>query len=923
MSVCTMYTYITLTAAALLLFVSPTSGRKFSCEIITEMMMMNDDSDVSSRNEKNIFKRLAHCKMGDKLMDIDGDIDSLNGNEGVLTGDVVEINGEEDPKTHKLKVKKYKLMKRLAEFRKNKNGGRMRKATGTRSAVAFIMRVENNGTFLGDMKTIAQRDTGAQRAHDNLFGVGYSGQNHATAWNSCSGNQLTLATDTDGEQNDFPGDQTDIFYVDVPSICTSGQLYCQRTYNMETSCGTSEYYGMVEYVYNYLDTNKPYPSYSRFAWQHKVFIFSSGSGVACNFVGLGNTACSSSYCNSWIPYKYANRAQDYTHEMGHNLGLAHGGNNLYSSGNSREYGDSSCAMGFCCTTRCYNAPHNVELGWTTPQAALDVATMTGPTAIALDSLSAVPLTGTVSIKVGSNTYYVQYKTSDSYDVYMSSSWRNNVQIKRWNGGGYELTLHYVTLTSGGSWTDPSGQVVVSVTSIDSTNKKANIVVGPPSTITATITNTQTAPATVTNTITATQTTTITATTTKTETQTTTKTITTLTITDTETDTETTTNTPSPPPPVTTTITATETATTTITATETATTTITATQTGTETHTATTTTKTVTATDTATTTKTATTITVTDTTTQTGTTTITATTTKTDTETTTKTATVTDTETTTKTETTTEGAATITTTVTTTALLSSSDCTALGWQSKGCICGESDAWTGGCSGVKTHAEAVSFCSARGGRLCSKAELKTDVTAGTGCQYDNELIWTSTSSGCSAGQFWQVPGRLDRNVGSDTCAPATNTQYVRCCADFTQAGSVTVTAAPKTVSTKNCTTLGNNWRLQGDACGESDVPQCNNDKTFYEAQSICENIGARLCTSAELRANTARGTGCGYDNKYVWTQTTCTVNNEQGYLVQRGRGSATSSLPDTCVTDLVARSCQSSLNVNVRCCGDVSV
>lgn len=47
------------------------------------------------------------------------------------------------------------------------------------------------------------------------------------------------------------------------------------------------------------------------------------------------------------------------------------------------------------------------------------------------------------------------------------------------------------------------------------------------------------------------------------------------------------------------------------------------------------------------------------------------------------------------------------------------------------------------------------------------------------------------------------------------------------------------------------------------------------TFAEAQAICEGAGTRLCTANELLVGgqaCLRGTGCGHDNRYVWTSTT---------------------------------------------------
>ena len=53
------------------------------------------------------------------------------------------------------------------------------------------------------------------------------------------------------------------------------------------------------------------------------------------------------------------------------------------------------------------------------------------------------------------------------------------------------------------------------------------------------------------------------------------------------------------------------------------------------------------------------------------------------------------------------------------------------------------------------------------------------------------------------------------------------------------------------------------------GESNVPECYSEKNFTEAISICESVGARLCTEQELLDDCTRGTGCGYDSQHVWS------------------------------------------------------
>ena len=55
------------------------------------------------------------------------------------------------------------------------------------------------------------------------------------------------------------------------------------------------------------------------------------------------------------------------------------------------------------------------------------------------------------------------------------------------------------------------------------------------------------------------------------------------------------------------------------------------------------------------------------------------------------------------------------------------------------------------------------------------------------------------------------------------------------------------------------------------GESDAGwECARDKTFAEADNICQSAGARLCTTAELLNRCAAGTGCEFDKELVWAQ-----------------------------------------------------
>jgi hypothetical protein len=134
----------------------------------------------------------------------------------------------------------------------------------------------------------------------------------------------------------------------------------------------------------------------------------------------------------------------------------------------------------------------------------------------------------------------------------------------------------------------------------------------------------------------------------------------------------------------------------------------------------------------------------------------------------------------------------------------STCTELGWgrhdnidnayvdlwpDSDQTICGESDSSffpfhpvTGRCSGLVNYTVAYERCNRVGSRLCTASELLNDEARGTGCNYDYELVWSSSTDGCSAGEYVTAYG--GSNGGNTTqCATASDVRvaYARCCAD----------------------------------------------------------------------------------------------------------------------------------------------
>ena len=66
--------------------------------------------------------------------------------------------------------------------------------------------------------------------------------------------------------------------------------------------------------------------------------------------------------------------------------------------------------------------------------------------------------------------------------------------------------------------------------------------------------------------------------------------------------------------------------------------------------------------------------------------------------------------------------------------------------RGAICanvwGESEDSSGTCQHALHYGEALAMCADLGGRLCTAEELLAECTRGSGCQHDQDMIWSST-------------------------------------------------------------------------------------------------------------------------------------------------------------------------------------
>jgi len=154
-------------------------------------------------------------------------------------------------------------------------------------------------------------------------------------------------------------------------------------------------------------------------------------------------------------------------------------------------------------------------------------------------------------------------------------------------------------------------------------------------------------------------------------------------------------------------------------------------------------------------------------------------------------------------------------------------------------------------------AVERCDAEDARLCTKEELENRCSAGSGCGFNNKMVWSSTADT----RYYIVKGAAGRKCSESTayaCNPRPVSIYekwnVRCCADADPGG----------------------W-LQNTGCSvytASRVPKCASSD-WLSAVELCREAGGRLCTREELESGCAKNGGCRLNRYMVWSATEYSV------------------------------------------------
>lgn len=226
------------------------------------------------------------------------------------------------------------------------------------------------------------------------------------------------------------------YAFDLKSNIVAGpiQLPCRSTtYNYDsTMCRSNEIYGWAQYAENYARTVLGIPVDE---YRHRLFMMPKG--IACEWAGLGMLGCGP-YCYSWYNGDYGIQHSVLLHELGHNFGLMH------SASPSDEYGDGSCAMGRCCTRRCFNSPQAWILGLTEPLAVLNSTTMR-PGVIYTYRLPGHLNNTRNFVKINADwalpptSHHVSYRDNTSYDSNLLATYLRKVFIhKFWKNRSFGM-----------------------------------------------------------------------------------------------------------------------------------------------------------------------------------------------------------------------------------------------------------------------------------------------------------------------------------------------------------------------------------------------------------------------------------------------------------------------------------------------------
>lgn len=345
--------------------------------------------DFAHNKSKTIYQ--LRDATGSYSLDFPSSIDKSK----LLSGSEVILEGTEIPsvQNHILKVQSIVVKKNDKQEEANPSI-----TTANRSVLAILV----NFTNLKATKSLSVSDvdrilfTGPQSLQKNF-------QNN-------SFNQINFVRDTNNDG------KPDIYVVNLNYAATD--------------CNPEKWAADAESAAVHLGVNTS-------LYTHHMFILPPWN--SCPWGGVGEVGCGS-VCYTWVnAYNLPGSESNFSHEIGHNLGLSHSSLDTNNDGiNESEYGDTACIMGGNYNkVKEMNAPHRDQLHWfdSFPRQLTNITQSKVYTLNALEQ--GVTATQPITLKIRRNakdTFYISYRQNIGAFGPGENAYLNRINIHRTTRG---------------------------------------------------------------------------------------------------------------------------------------------------------------------------------------------------------------------------------------------------------------------------------------------------------------------------------------------------------------------------------------------------------------------------------------------------------------------------------------------------------
>ncbi|MBV1876028.1 MAG: hypothetical protein KUG79_00165 [Pseudomonadales bacterium] len=274
-------------------------------------------------------------------------------------------------------------------------------------------------------------------------------QNMKDMYAKISFGQLTIKSDVDNADGDGvaePDGLPDVFGP-VQSTRTAAEI-CSNPFS---------------YVSEFLAAAKQIGVDPLF-YQHRIFAVPKNLG--CNWTGYANVGCGGS-CSAFN--RWSHDVNTTSHEMGHNLSMAHAGSG------TDQYADMSSFLGYSTSkgVRALDAAHHWQMGWYQGYDSASTASVTtsgtyhiAPLQEAQDASNGPSVLAPSILRIDVNDgdpYFISARQATGYDTgltTLNSAALKGINIHRYAGTGYARTLRVAQLGAGDIYTDTTNNLTI-------------------------------------------------------------------------------------------------------------------------------------------------------------------------------------------------------------------------------------------------------------------------------------------------------------------------------------------------------------------------------------------------------------------------------------------------------------------------------